>query len=456
MFTYDFNRVHFFRHNDVYILMDINSDSIHRIDALTFHLLEALKENPSEEAALEKMIQAGYPANEVHEVFSEIRDLAEEGILFSSGEEISAFQPEENPIIKAMCLHIAHDCNLRCPYCFADQGPYGGDRSMMTAETGKAALELLFRESGTRKNLNIDFFGGEPLMNFPVVRELVLYAKSRAAELGKVLELTLTTNALLLDEEKGRFLKDQEISVVLSLDGRPEVHDRMRYTENHKPSYPLVMKNIQHFIADGYEKYIVRGTFTRENKDFLNDLLHLSEKGLKNLSLEPVVGPEEASYTIKEDDLADLRREYDRLADHMAGNQGDFNFFHFNVDIYKGPCLPKRISACGAGHEYLAVSPQGDLYPCHQFVGNRDFCVGNVREGFQRETGKILQQANVLHKEECMECWARFYCSGGCHASNYMETGSFLQVYKKGCELQKKRLECALYLVCKDADQGKE
>lgn len=439
MKKYDFSRIHFYKYKDKNILLDINSDSIHLIDDLTFNILENLKEQGENYTP---------DSEEAKEVLKEIEELAEEGILFSSPGEITEYIPPENPIIKAMCLHIAHDCNLRCPYCFADQGPYGGDRGLMSFETGKAALELLFKESGNRKNLNIDFFGGEPLMNFEVVKDLILYIEKRTAELEKVAELTLTTNALLLDKEKGNFLKEHNVSVVLSLDGRPEVQNKMRYTANNKGSYDIVAKNIKEFIADGYEKYIVRGTFTRENVDFLKDLQHLAEMGLKNLSIEPVVGPEEASYSIKGEDIPLILEEYDKLTDHME-KENDFNFFHFNIDIYKGPCLPKRISACGAGHEYVAISPQGDIYPCHQFVGNKDFLLGNVYQGeVSRKIGKLFQNANVLNKEECMDCWARFYCSGGCHSSNWHDRGDFYKVYKTGCVLQKKRVECAMYLSC--------
>lgn len=437
MKEFDFKKIHFYKYKDKNILIDINTDSIHQIDDLTFKLLSDLKE--------EKEIDLSN--QEIKEVLAEIRELKEEGILFSEAGELEDYEPPEEPIIKAMCLHIAHDCNLRCPYCFADQGPYGGDRALMSFETGKAALELLFEESKGRKNLNIDFFGGEPLMNFQVVKDLVLYIEKRTSELGKVAELTLTTNALLLDKEKGDFLKEHKISVVLSLDGRPQVQDKMRYTANHKGSYHIVAENIKNFIADGYENYIVRGTFTRENTDFLEDLKHLSSLGLKNLSLEPVTGPEGSFYTIREEDLPAILEEYEKLTDYVEEN-ADFNFFHFNVDIYKGPCLPKRISACGAGHEYLAVSPQGDLYPCHQFVGIKDFYLGNVSDGIvNREIGKKLQKANVFNKEECIECWARFYCSGGCHASNWHERGDFHKVYQKGCAMQKKRLESAIYLM---------
>ncbi len=439
MNKYDFSRIHFYKFKDKNILIDINSDSIHLIDDLTFEVLQKLKENGGSYSP---------DSQEGIEVIQEIDELIKEGILFSDAVEIEEYHPPENPIIKAMCLHIAHDCNLRCPYCFADQGPYGGDRAMMSLETGKKAVEFLFKESGNRKNLNIDFFGGEPLMNFEVVKDLIIYIEKRAKDLGKIPELTLTTNALLLDKEKGDFLKEHKISVVLSLDGRPEVQNKMRYTANKKGSYDIVAENISNFIEDGYPNYIVRGTFTRENLDFLKDLQHLSSLGLKNLSIEPVVGPEEAFYSIKDKDISTLLEEYDKLTEYMEENH-DFNFFHFNIDIYKGPCLPKRISACGAGHEYVAISPQGDIYPCHQFVGNKDFMMGNVyKEDISKEIGKTFQNANVLNKKECMDCWARFYCSGGCHASNWHDTGDFYNVYKKGCALQKKRLECAIYLSC--------
>lgn len=451
MNKYDFSRIHFYKYKDKNILIDVNSDSIHLIDDITYNVLSELKKfSGDKDRELISILSEkySYQEEELGEVLKELAALTEEGILFSSPAEIEEYQPPENPIIKAMCLHIAHDCNMRCPYCFADQGPYGGDRGLMSAETGKKALEFLFKESGKRKNLNIDFFGGEPLMNFEVVKELVLYIEKRTAELNKIPELTLTTNGLLLDKAKGDFLKEHNISVVLSLDGRPEVQDSMRYTANKKGSYDIVSKNILNFIEDGYSNYIVRGTFTHGNLDFFEDLKHLESLGLKTLSIEPVVGPDEAFYSIKEEDIPQILGEYDKLTDYMEDHK-DFNFFHFNIDIYKGPCLPKRISACGAGHEYVAISPQGDIYPCHQFVGDKDFMMGNVYKGeVSKVIGTTFQHANVLNKKECMDCWARFYCSGGCHASNWHDRGNFYEVYKKGCALQKKRVECAIYLSC--------
>jgi len=450
----NFNNIHKFVFDNLHILLDINTDSLHVIDEITWDYLDALEKSAGNWEEAKKMVVSCYPKEELDHVQNEIENLITKGQLFTPEIEIANYQSPANPIIKAMCLHVAHDCNLRCRYCFADQGPYGGDRSLMSEDIGIQAFEFLFEASKNRCNLNVDFFGGEPLMNFEVVKKLVSYAEKRAAELGKIIEFTMTTNCVLLREDVQEFLKEHDISTVLSVDGRKSTHDNIRIFPNGSGSYDYVMKNILHFVRElEFKNYIIRGTYTRHNKDFVEDVKHLKELGFHMISLEPVVGDPDADYVFREEDLPFLKKQYEELTRYYwkCYEEGHgFEFFHFNIDLFKGPCLPKRISACGAGHEYVAVSPQGDLYPCHQFVGRDEFKIGHVSAGVLKpEVGQEFQNSHVLNKPECRKCWARFYCSGGCHASNLASTGSLLKPYKLGCELQRKRMECAIYLQVK-------
>lgn len=450
----NFNNIHKFSFDDLKILIDISSGSVHVIDQISWDFLEQLEicEGDWEEAS-SKLVDK-YKNQELNEVVRELQGLITNKLLFTPDIKDTDYQPSSNPVVKALCLHIAHDCNLRCGYCFAGTGAFGGDRSLMTQEIGERAIDFLFNASQNRRHVEVDFFGGEPLLNFGVVKELVAYGNKKAKELNKVIKFTLTTNGVLLNKEVQEFLDENNMSVVLSLDGRKEVNDKMRPFVNGSGSYEIIKDKILQFVKNRrQEDYYVRGTFTRHNLDFAADVIHLVELGFKEISLEPVVADPTLDYAFKDEDLDYLKEQYEVLTHYYwqryVKGQG-FNFFHFNIDLGHGPCLPKRLSGCGAGHEYLAVSPQGDLYPCHQFVGKPEYKMGHVLTGIEnKEVSKDFQNSHVLNKEECVNCWARYYCSGGCHANNLAFGGSLLKPYKIGCELQRKRLECAIFLQVK-------
>ena len=448
----DFNRIHKYHQDDLDILIDINSGSLHLIDKITWDFLDFLEEKDwqgAKEALAEK-----YSAAEAEECAEEVQSLIEKGQLFSSDEMVRNYVPHTSPIVKAICLHMAHDCNLRCGYCFADTGSYGGNRSLMSLEVGKKALDFLIEASKHRQHIEVDFFGGEPLLNFEVCKELVKYGKEQGKIHNKIFKFTLTTNGVLLTDEVQKFLNDEGISAVLSLDGRPEVNNKMRQFPNDNGSYEIIVPKFQHFAQTRQgQEYYLRGTYTHWNRDFAKDVAHMVDLGFKEISVEPVVAPQEMDYALKEEDLPILCEQYDELTRHYVKKMEEgepYNFFHFNVDLSHGPCLPKRLSGCGSGHDYLAVSPDGDLYPCHQFVGEEKFKVGDVWQGITNyDICRDFQSSHVLSKPTCMECWARFYCSGGCHANNLRYGGSLKEPYEYGCKLQKKRLECAIYVQIK-------
>ena len=355
---------------------------------------------------------------------------------------------KKEPIVQAMCLHVAHDCNMNCAYCFGDKGAFEGVRCMLSLETGKKAIDFLIDNSGSRVNLEIDFFGGEPLMNFDVVKELVKYGRQREKERRKNIRFTITTNGILLDDDKIAYINENMDNVILSIDGRPEVNDRMRKTVNDKGTYDIIMRNYKNFTEKREGLYYVRGTFTRYNLDFSEDVKHLLDMGFENVSVEPVVTSQEYDYALRDEDLEIILKEYDRLSNLYIENalKGEpFDFFHFNVDLEQGPCLIKRVSGCGAGTEYVAVSPEGDIYPCHQFVGNKDFRIGNLNdEKFENKLFNTFNKAHIYNKTECFNCWAKFYCSGGCHANAWNTNGDIMKPYSLGCEMEKKRVECAV------------
>ena len=450
----DFNRIHRFRYDDLKILLDVNSGSVHVIDQPTWDFFDYLAVNPMETAFSLMMDQYGYA--EAEAVLDEISNLMMAGQLFTDDRELQGFTPHTEPIVKAICLHMAHDCNLRCGYCFADSGAYHGQRSLMSLETGKKALDFLIKASKHRQHIEVDFFGGEPLLNFDVCRELVKYGKEQGAIHNKIFKFTMTTNGVLLTKEVQDFLNEEGISAVLSLDGRKATNDNMRKFPNGEGSYDLIVKKFQEFVANrNGEEYYLRGTYTHHNTDFAADVAHMVDLGFRELSMEPVVAPAEFDYALTDEDVFAACREYEKLGKHYLEQykKGDpYNFFHFNVDLTGGPCLPKRLSGCGAGHDYLAISPEGDLYPCHQFVGEEAYKVGTVDTGIVNyDLCRDFQQANVLSKEACMKCWARFYCSGGCHANNIRYGGDLHTPYSKGCTLQKKRLETAIGVQVKKA-----
>lgn len=455
MKTLDFSLIHRYMFDDLRIVLDINSGSLHVVDAPTWQYLSFLEAGLEPKAA-EARLAADYDADTAADVADALARLMDDGTLFSAA-DFSHYKPASDTVVKALCLHMAHDCNLRCGYCFADSGAYGGERGLMTEAVGKAAIDFLIQASGNRRHIEVDFFGGEPLLNRKICMDLNTYGKEAAKAAGKELKCTLTTNGILLDDATIKWLNDNDIDAVLSLDGRPEVHDRMRPFADGKPSYDRVVKPFQTLAESrGHRSYYLRGTYTHFNTDFAQDVMHMADDlGFKELSMEPVVAPAEAPYALTEADKPVLLENYDSLARHYLAraNAGEgYRFFHFNIDLDGGPCLPKRLSGCGAGHDYMAVSPEGDLYPCHQFVGDPAYKLGDVFSGIQKpEIGQAFKEADVRAKPTCMACWARFFCSGGCHANNIRYGGGLHAPYEFGCDLQRKRVECALYLKCKEA-----
>ena len=443
--------IHQYKNNGYNIVLDVNSGAVHVVDDLMYDVIGWVDGGSSAEGRTE--LEKKYPSSEIDEALAEIEELKANGDLFTKDAyEDYIFDFSNRPtVVKALCLHIAHDCNLACKYCFAEEGEYHGRRALMSFEVGKAALDFLIQNSGSRRNLEVDFFGGEPLMNFEVVKQLVAYGREQEKLHDKNFRFTLTTNGVLLDDEVMEFANKEMANVVLSIDGRPEIHNMMRPFRKGAGSYELIVPKFKK-LADSrnQERYYVRGTFTRNNLDFSEDVKHLADLGFKQISVEPVVAKETDDYSLREEDLPVLFEQYDKLAADMverAGTDRDFNFFHFMIDLEGGPCVAKRLSGCGSGTEYLAVTPWGDFYPCHQFVGNEDFLLGNVFEGIKRnDIVNTFKHCNVYAKPKCRECFARFYCSGGCAANSYNFTGDITKTYDVGCELQKKRIECAIMI----------
>ena len=449
--------VHQYKNNGYNIVLDVNSGAIHVVDDVTYDVIAMFEEKSGEEII--EALKGTYPESEIKEALDEVQSLKDDGELFTKDAyENYIMDFKKRPtVVKALCLHIAHDCNLACQYCFAEEGEYHGRRALMSYETGKQALDFLIANSGQRRNLEVDFFGGEPLMNFDVVKQLVAYGREQEKLHDKHFRFTLTTNGVLLNDDIMEFANKEMDNVVLSIDGRKEVHDRMRPFRKGAGSYDLIVPKFQKLAESrNQERYYVRGTFTHYNTDFSNDVLHLADLGFKQISVEPVVAQPEDPYAITEEDIPVICEEYDRLAKEMIRRKKageDFNFFHFMIDLEGGPCVAKRLSGCGSGTEYLAVTPWGDLYPCHQFVGNEDFLMGDVWNGIKRtDIQDEFKCCNVYAKEKCRNCFARFYCSGGCAANSYNFHGSILNAYDIGCELQKKRVECAIMIKAAEAE----
>ncbi len=436
-----------FYSNGLYILLDINSGAVHVVDKMVYDIMDVF--DGSNDEAVVTAFGNQYEASELKEVLAELHQLIADNKLFTPMLEVPLTYSEQ-PLVKSVCLHVAHDCNLRCGYCFAGTGDFGHTRGLMSTEVAEKAVEFIIENSGPRINSEIDFFGGEPLMNMDTVRHAVTYIRRRERETGKKFQLTLTTNGVLLNDEITQYLNDNNILLVLSLDGRREVHDSIRPFPSGKGSYDVVRNNVTKTIASrNDEKYYLRGTFTACNLDFAADVIDMADLGCTQLSVEPVVS-KDSRYALTEEHLPKLFAEYDKLAAiylERKRNGKGFDFFHFNVDINNGPCVAKRLSGCGAGHEYFAVTPEGDLYPCHQFVGREEFLLGNVFDGVKNtELPLKFRKTHVLTKEECRGCWARYYCGGGCHANADLFNGTIEKPYKLGCELQKKRLECAIMI----------
>lgn len=445
---YDFAAgTHLFRWKELNLLLDVNSGAIHILDDISRCFIEKLRDYAGDGDRAMEDLKADYSIDELREVAAELEAAYQAGAIFTE-EDILLADLHDLPI-KAICLNIAHACNMKCRYCFASQGNFGLNTALMPLETGRRTLDFLIEKSGPIKNLEVDFFGGEPLLNSDMLMELVVYGRQREEESGKHFNFTLTTNALLLDDTIIDFVLNNNISVILSLDGRPETNDRHRILNNGEGSYQLILPNIQKIVEKKPISYYIRGTFTRHNLDFSRDLQHILDLGFDAVSLEPAVGPKN-DYSIQKADLPQVLEEYERLTDllcsyHKSGRE--VHFFHYNLDLQKGPCLAKRHSGCGAGVEYLVVTPEGDIYPCHQFVGEDEFLMGNIYSG--KLDGEISQKFvnnRLRNKEDCMRCWARYFCGGGCHANAYHTNGDMAKPADVSCMMHRKRIEGAIYL----------
>ncbi len=441
--------IHRFRQNGMNIVMDVNSGIVHVVDDVTYDVL-AYYNGKNRDMVLANLGK-DYEEKELNEVMDDLDELIKNETLFAPMDPNYELAIEDRPIVKALCLNIAHDCNLRCKYCFAGQGGYGQWRMLMPFDVARRGVDFLIAHSGPREHCELDFFGGEPLLNWHVVQQTIDYVHTQEKKHHKKIKMSLTTNGLLLDEAKVKYLTDNHISLILSLDGRKEMHDRMRPGVHGEGTYDRIVKNLQYCVQHrNGEEYYVRGTFTRYNLDFTTDVIDMLDHGFDAVSMEPVVGEDTEEYSIKKEDLPRVKEEYDRLAKLFIQREEEgrpFFFFHFNMDLWKGPCLPKRLRGCGAGHEYLAVVPNGDIYPCHQFVGREGYVLGNVYEGLKNMKMMHDFRANhVFSKPTCVDCWAKFFCSGGCHANNESFAGDIHKPYDITCEIQKKRVECAMMI----------
>lgn len=450
--------------------MDVNSGAVHVVEDVVYDAVALLAEKVPElekpkpvseelQAEVRERLKSDYRPQDIQDALDDIQELIDREELFTRDvyEDYVTDFKKRKTVVKALCLHIAHDCNLACRYCFAEEGEYHGRRALMSFEVGKKALDFLIANSGNRRNLEVDFFGGEPLMNWEVVKQLVEYGRSQEKIHNKNFRFTLTTNGVLLDDEIMEFCNREMSNVVLSLDGRKEVNDRMRPFRKGAGSYDLIVPKFQKFAESRNQtNYYVRGTFTRNNLDFSRDVLHFADLGFKQMSIEPVVADPKEPYAIQEEDIPKILSEYDKLAVEYINRRKEgrgFNFFHFMIDLQQGPCVAKRLSGCGSGTEYLAVTPWGDLYPCHQFVGQEKFLLGNVDEGITNTAVRDeFKLCNVYAKEKCRDCFARFYCSGGCAANSYNFHGSITDAYEIGCQMQKKRIECSIMIKAALAD----
>lgn len=454
--------IHQYKLNGHNIVIDVCSGSVHVVDDVAYDIIsmyETMTEDAITSAICEKYPEVS--KKDVALCLDDVKALKEANQLFTEDiyEDKAHVLKNNSDVIKALCLHVAHTCNLNCSYCFASQGKYQGDKALMTFEVGKQALDFLIDHSGTRHNLEVDFFGGEPLMNWDVVKQLVAYARSREKESGKNFRFTLTTNGMLLDDEVTEFCNKEMSNVVLSLDGRPEVHDLLRKDYQGRGSYDVIVPKFKEFVKKrGDLSYYIRGTYTHNNVDFSNDIFHIADMGFTELSMEPVVCDPSDPYALTQADLPVLYEQYEILAKEMLKrdreNRG-FSFYHYNIDLENGPCIYKRISGCGSGSEYLAVTPWGELFPCHQFVGDEKYSMGNVWDGVTNTAMQDkFKKCNVYSRPECKDCWAKLYCSGGCAANAYHATGDINGIYEYGCELFKKRMECAIMIQVDKAING--
>ncbi len=441
--------IHQYKLNGYNLALDVDSGSVHLVDDLVYDILELYGHKTGEE--ITQALSSRWEVADVQDALEEIGGLVERGKLFSRVRHEDCLPGGRERVIKALCLNVAHTCNLNCCYCFAAQGTYKGAQALMSPETGRRALDFLVEHSGGRRNLEVDFFGGEPLLNWGMVKETVAYARSLEKSCDKHFRFTLTTNGLLIDDDVIEFTNREMDNVVLSLDGRKETHDRFRVTRGGEGCYDLVVPKFQELVRRRKRgTYYIRGTYTHYNTDFLEDILHIADLGFDEISMEPVVCPPDQPYALTDEDLPLLKEAYEKLAVEMLhrDRQGrGFRFYHFSMDLEKGPCIYKRVAGCGSGTEYLAVTPAGDLYPCHQLVDDPAFLMGNLWEGIRREDiRQAFSKCRIFEKEACRDCWAKFYCSGGCAANAYHASGQLSGLDRTGCELFKKRVECALMM----------
>ena len=445
--------IHKFKAKDICILLDTNSGGVHVIDDVTFDLLDHAEPPFEKECPKNVMdiLKENYTEEEIKEAYADILELYDNKLLYSDDVYGDYSKTVVESPIKAMCLHISHDCNLRCKYCFASTGDFGKGRKLMPFEVGKAAIDFLLEKSVGRENLEVDFFGGEPLMNFDVVKQIVEYARSKEEEYHKNFRFTITTNGMLLDDDTIDYINKEMYNVVLSIDGRKEVNDRMRVRVDGSGCYDRILPKFKKLVdGRGDKEYYVRGTYTKYNLDFSEDVMHLYEAGFDEISVEPVIESPEEAYAITEEDLDQIYAEYDKLVDRIGAIRKSgkhINFFHFMIDLDQGPCVIKRLRGCGSGNEYVSITPDGDIYPCHQFVGHDEYKMGNIEEGtFNNDIKKEFAGWHVYSKPACQECWARVYCSGGCNANNFVFNGDIHKAYELSCKIQRKRIECAILM----------
>lgn len=454
--------IHQYQLNNYNIVLDTCSGSIHIVDPVAYDVISMYPEKSEEEivlAILKKYEKDNISKNDVLECIADIKALQDQGKLYSPdtfAEIAGTFKERSGDVIKALCLHVAHTCNLNCSYCFASQGKYHGDRALMSFEVGKRALDFLIENSGSRTNLEVDFFGGEPLMNWDVVKELVKYARSQEGPCHKNFRFTLTTNGMLIDDDVIDFANKEMSNVVLSLDGRKEIHDRLRIDYAGNGSYDRIVPKFQELVKSrGGKNYYMRGTFTHTNPDFTKDIFHMADLGFTELSMEPVVASPDDPAALTASDIEIVKEQYEILAKEMLRREKEgrpITFYHYMLDLTEGPCIYKRISGCGSGTEYMAVTPWGDLYPCHQFVGDEKYKLGDIWNGVTNDSlREQFRSCNAYSRSECNDCWAKFYCSGGCAANAYHASGSIQGTYEPGCELFKKRIECAIMMKAAEA-----
>ena len=446
--------IHKFKQGDNFFVLDVNTGAVHIVDELVYDLVDDNELRSKEE--LIKEFGAKYGEETISEAYEELQELVDQEILYSKDqyEDIAHNSMDDADYIKAVCLNIIHDCNLRCKYCFADEGEYHGHKGRMSLDVAKKAIDYVIKKSGPRRNIEIDLFGGEPLMALDVIKPLIAYAREEEKKYNKNIRFTMTTNGTLLNEDTMKFLDEEMGNIILSIDGRKCVNDSVRVRADESGCYDTILPKIKEMVKnrDKSKQYYVRGTFTRNNTDFYEDVMHLANEGFDEISIEPVVLEDSHELSLREEDLDTIFKSYDDLYNEMRRrkeeNDGEFKFYHFNIDLQGGPCVYKRISGCGAGYEYIAITPEGDIYPCHQFVGKEEFKLGDIydTDKFDVKMSKEFKKAHIYNKPKCKDCWAKFYCSGGCQANNFNFNGDMRIPYELGCKMQKKRIECAIAL----------